>query len=80
MKAYWGVDIEIRVLFTSALVGSEWSASRHGRFTPREQTPSTHWIGLNDVERRLLPFLGLEIRTLGRPARIQSLYRLRYPG
>jgi hypothetical protein len=30
---------------TSALVGGEWSASRPGRFTPRERTPSTYWIG-----------------------------------
>jgi hypothetical protein len=27
-----------------------------------------------------LPLPGLEIRPLGRPARSQSLYRLRYPG
>jgi hypothetical protein len=30
---------------TSALDGSEWSASRPGRFTPRETAPGTHWIG-----------------------------------
>jgi hypothetical protein len=30
---------------TSALDGGEWSASRPGRFTPRERTPDTHWIG-----------------------------------
>jgi hypothetical protein len=29
---------------TSALDGGEWSASRHGRFTPRETAPGTHWI------------------------------------
>jgi hypothetical protein len=29
----------------SALDGSEWSASRPGRFTPRERAPGTHWIG-----------------------------------
>jgi len=23
----------------------EWSASRSGRFTPRERVPGTHWIG-----------------------------------
>jgi hypothetical protein len=28
----------------SALDGGEWSASRHGRFTPREIDPSTPWI------------------------------------
>jgi hypothetical protein len=30
---------------TSALDGCEWSASRPGRFNPRERTPGTHWIG-----------------------------------
>jgi hypothetical protein len=29
---------------TSALDGSEWSASRPGRFTPTERAPGTHWI------------------------------------
>jgi hypothetical protein len=28
---------------TSALDGGEWSASRLGRFTPRERAPGTHW-------------------------------------
>jgi hypothetical protein len=30
---------------TLALVGGEWSASRAGRFTPRERTLGTCWIG-----------------------------------
>jgi hypothetical protein len=30
---------------TSALDGSEWSASHPVRFTPRERAPGTHWIG-----------------------------------
>jgi hypothetical protein len=30
---------------TSAVDGYEWSASRPGRFTPRERAPGTHWIG-----------------------------------
>jgi hypothetical protein len=30
---------------TLALDGGEWSASRTGRFTPRERAPCTHWIG-----------------------------------
>jgi hypothetical protein len=37
--------------------------------------------GVDDVEKRkFLPQPGLELRVLGRPARSQSLYRLRYPG
>jgi hypothetical protein len=48
---------------TSALDGSEWSASRPGRFTPRERAPCTHWIGdwvgpravLDAVVKRKIP-------------------------
>jgi hypothetical protein len=29
---------------TSALDGGEWSATRPGRFTPRERAPGTHWV------------------------------------
>jgi hypothetical protein len=32
MKAYWALD------------GVEWSASRPGRFTPRERASGTHWV------------------------------------
>jgi hypothetical protein len=38
-----------------------------------------HTAGLDDVEKRkFLTLPGLELRPLGRPARSQSLYRLRY--
>jgi hypothetical protein len=30
---------------TSALDEDEWSASRPGRFTPRERAPGTYWLG-----------------------------------
>jgi hypothetical protein len=72
-----------------ALDGDVWSASRPDRFTPGEGAPDTHWnggwmdprAGLEDVERRqFLTLPGLELRPLGRPARSQSLYRLRYTG
>jgi hypothetical protein len=74
---------------TSALAGCEWSASRSCRFIPVERVPAIHWIGdwvgprvgLNVVEKRkFLTLPGLELRPLGRSARSQSLYRLRYPG
>jgi hypothetical protein len=47
----------------SALDGGEWSASRPGRFTPRERAPGTHWIGgwvgpravLDAVVKRKIP-------------------------
>jgi hypothetical protein len=69
--------------------GYEWSASRPCRFTPGERAPGAHWIGgwvgprasLHDVEKRkFLTLPGLELRPLGRPARTQTLYRLRYSG
>jgi hypothetical protein len=48
---------------TSVLDGGEWSASRPGRFTPRERAPGTHWIGfwvgpravLDAVVKRKIP-------------------------
>jgi hypothetical protein len=89
MKAYGRVDVQIHIFFNSAPAGGEWSASCHGRFTPWERAPRTHWIGgwvvprtsLDDVEKsKFLTLLGVELRHLGRPARSQSLYRLRYPG
>jgi hypothetical protein len=45
MKAYWGSGrYSSTHSLASALDGVEWSASRPGRFTPRERAPSTHWI------------------------------------
>jgi hypothetical protein len=89
MDAYGGVDIEIHIFLTSALAGGGWSASRPCRFTPGERATGTHRIGgvvvpragLDDVEKiTFLALPGLQLRPLGRPARSQSLYRLRYPG
>jgi hypothetical protein len=45
MKTYWGVELQLHAFLTSSLDGVEWSASRPGRFFPRERTPGTHWIG-----------------------------------
>jgi hypothetical protein len=68
MKVYGGVDVQIQISLTSALVGGEWSASRLCRFTP-----GTHWIGgwvdsragLDDVEkRRFLTLPGLKLFAL----------------
>jgi hypothetical protein len=60
MNTYGGVDIYIHVFLTSPLLGSEWSASRPGRFAPRGEVSSIHWIegwvgprtDLDGVERR----------------------------
>jgi hypothetical protein len=45
MKTYRGVEAYIHAFLTSALDGGEWSASRLGRFAPRERAPGTHWTG-----------------------------------
>jgi hypothetical protein len=87
MKTYGGVDVQILVFLTWALFGGEWSVSWLGPIIPGERAAGNLWTGgwlgprfsLDDVERRkILPLLGLELRLLGRPARRQSLYRLRY--
>jgi hypothetical protein len=39
MDAYGGVDIWIHIFLTSALVETEWLASRHCHFTPGERAP-----------------------------------------
>jgi hypothetical protein len=89
MKAYGEMDVEIHIFFTSALIGVEWWASRPDRFTPKERTPGTHWIagwmvprtGLDAVEKKkFLTLPGVELQTLCRRARSQSLYRLSYLG
>jgi hypothetical protein len=89
MRACGGVEVQIYIFLTSALVGGEWSASRPCRFTPEERAPGTYWIrgwvgpigGMDNVgKRKLLALPGSEFRPLGHPARSQLLYRLRYPG
>jgi hypothetical protein len=88
MKAYGEVDVQIHIFLASALVGSEWSASRPGRFSPGERAPGPQWIGgwmgpragVDDVDKRkFLTIPGLELRPLVRPTCSQSLCQLRYP-
>jgi hypothetical protein len=53
MKAYWGVEVYLHSFFDIDTRGSEWAASRPGRFTSRERAPGTHcvgsWVGPRDV-------------------------------
>jgi hypothetical protein len=75
---------------TSALDGSEWSASRPGRALPRGKDPCTHWTGgwvgpragLDTEVRGKIPLSlpGIEPRTPGRPVCSQTLYCLSYSG
>jgi hypothetical protein len=63
MKTHWGVEIQLHGFLTSNLEGGEWSASRPGRFIPRERAPGAHWIGgwvgpravLDAVVKRKIP-------------------------
>jgi hypothetical protein len=63
MKAYWGSGGSSTHSLTSALDGSEWSASRPSRFTPRERAPGTHriggWVGSRAIQdavvKRIIP-------------------------
>jgi hypothetical protein len=88
MKTYEGVNAWIHASLTWALTGDVWSALGQCRFTSGERDLGTHWIrgwvgiisSLEDVEKRKFQtLLGLELRSLGRSARSQSLHRLRYP-
>jgi hypothetical protein len=74
---------------TSALVGGEWSASRRCRFTPGKEPRYPFYRRLGGPQSRsgryeeVKIFYPIRTRTPappGRPARSQSLYRLRYPG
>jgi hypothetical protein len=42
MKTYGGVEVQLHALFTSALDGGVWSASRIGDFIPGERVPGNH--------------------------------------
>jgi hypothetical protein len=44
---------------TSALDGGEWSASHPDRFTLKERSPGTHWIGGWVDPRAVLDSLGI---------------------
>jgi hypothetical protein len=84
MKAYGGVDVQIYVFLTSALVGGEWPASRPSRFTLRGKAPGTHWTGgwvgprngWNDVENdKFCPYQDSD----SDPSDVQPVAS-RYPG
>jgi hypothetical protein len=65
MKAYWGSGGTAHAFLTSALHGGKWSASRPGRFTPKENVPYIQriggWvgpgIGLETVVKRKIPII-----------------------
>jgi hypothetical protein len=88
MKTNGWVEVHFHQSWNQHPKQAEWSASRPFYFTPGERSPGIHWIGgwvnpragLDDMDKiKFLTLEGLELRSLGRPARSQSLYRLRYP-
>jgi hypothetical protein len=68
---------------TGALEGGEWSAARPNRTLPPGKTRYPYYTRLGGPQgrsgqvRKITPPTG--IRSLDRPARSQSLYRLSYP-
>jgi hypothetical protein len=76
VKRYGGIEVQLHHALTSALDGGEWSASRPGRFTTGDRTPSTHWIevwvglraGLDAVVKRRIP-RSCRVSNSDRPAR-----------
>ena len=68
---------------TSALRWGWWSAPRPGRFTPgKDPVPIVQEAGwaLGPVRKGAENLARTVIRSPDRPARSESLYRLRYPG
>jgi hypothetical protein len=45
VKIYGVVEVEIHVILTLALDGSEWAASSPVPFCPGERAPSIYWTG-----------------------------------
>jgi hypothetical protein len=45
IQTFGGIDAEIHVFLTSALVGGDLSASRPAHFTSEKRGPSSHWTG-----------------------------------
>lgn len=69
----WGAEIQHRSFFTLALDGNEWSASRAGRFIPRQEPqyplcrrlgqPQGRYQGFRK-EKHLLPSAGIRMPSL----------------
>jgi hypothetical protein len=53
------------VFLTSTLVGVEWSASRPSRFTFRERSPGTQWVGSSISPRNGLDSIRKESQLAG---------------
>jgi len=45
MKTYWGVEVQIHALLTSAVDGGEWSGSCTSWFTQEVRALDNRWTG-----------------------------------
>jgi hypothetical protein len=83
VRRIWGVQVWLYPFMTTALEGGEGSGSRPGRslFPGKTRCPLYRRLGgpqdRSGQVRKISPPTG--IRSPDRPARSQSLYRLRYP-
>jgi len=87
MKTYWGVEVQLHVLLTTAPEGAEWSDSRPGRSASGKEHPLYIWwkaggvsVGL-DAEVKRKSLCPSRESNFGRPARnliaiLTELYRL----
>jgi hypothetical protein len=55
MKAYGGVDVQIHVFLTSAVVGEEWSLT--AKFAPTFADRGCHVVSVTDHYGHILGFL-----------------------
>jgi hypothetical protein len=85
MKTYVGVDVQIHIFLTLALVGGEWSASRPPGKSPRypfyrRLGGPQSWSGQYGEVKIFYPTGTRTPTPPCSPDRSQSLYRLSYPG
>jgi hypothetical protein len=72
---YGGMDVEIHVFLTLALVGGEWLASCPGRFITAGKEPRTFWIG-----GWLGPRTGLDTVEIGKVSILLDVNRTKFSG
>jgi hypothetical protein len=76
MKKYGGVDVLTYAFLTSALVGSQWSTSRSGRFTYVERAPIP-CVHEAEWAPELYNVIHLQLQTTGRLISINKQQKLR---
>jgi hypothetical protein len=67
MEVLGGVEVWLDAFLTPALNARHWSASRSGRFSPRERALCTHWVG-----GRVDPRVGLDAAMVNRKVTVPA--------